>query len=495
MRGKLWQWEPWRTWRKSRPFWGGLLTMLAGFEIIALPWAPMDLIIRVGIGALSGFIIGGVLILAGLLLWFQPAQRTFLSIVAILLGLASFPFTNLGGFVIGMLMALIGGSLAFAWEPVNPDAQAAKGKKKTSDDADDDTATPAEAKDETATAELPGLPLQPHTPASETTEHSGRHSARPGAGNPESASTETANTEVSGGTTSPRKIVAGAILPLSLLAAGLMAPGLDMPAFAAPGDGAIPCPPGVQAPAQPGAQPAPAPAPNPNPAPAPVPAPSQGVPTVPAPTAPATTRPATAQPPASPTPSPSPDKPWWWPFSHSAPEGTGNTAGHPAVKAAPNAAPAKPSATTSPLCHRKVAAAAAQPPVSWYPSRIKASVQEMTGMKYVGVVELPRLNQAPIRTLYFQMSSSTSTPFEMNSPDEATGKTLNQKSSRLRVSGDVHFYASKFHAKLLGIPVTFTPDSPPPLVLPWMIFTDAEIDLVFLDTNKLEAPNLIVKYV
>ncbi|HEU4423269.1 MAG TPA: hypothetical protein VFR67_12110, partial [Pilimelia sp.] len=79
--------------------------------------------------------------------------------------------------------------------------------------------------------------------------------------------------------------------------------------------------------------------------------------------------------------------------------------------------------------------------------------------------------------------------FELRVPGP-NGRATSLKSSALTVEGNVKFYASRFHGTLLGIPLTFTPDSPPPLTLPFMIFGDPDIQLVFVDCEKLTAPGL-----
>ena len=63
----------------------------------------------------AGYLIPVMLLLCGALLWFNPAQRAFYSLLAIVLALGSWITSNLGGFFIGMLLALVGGALAFAW--------------------------------------------------------------------------------------------------------------------------------------------------------------------------------------------------------------------------------------------------------------------------------------------------------------------------------------------------------------------------------------------
>jgi hypothetical protein len=107
-----------RTWRRTRPFWGGLLILLGGVEILSTTVVSLGPTLRVGLGGVNGFfgtLIAAVLALCGLLLWFTPAQRVFYSIVAVLLALATFNTINYGGFFIGMLLGIIGGALAFAW--------------------------------------------------------------------------------------------------------------------------------------------------------------------------------------------------------------------------------------------------------------------------------------------------------------------------------------------------------------------------------------------
>ncbi len=116
----------WRRWRRSRPFWGGLLLVLSGLELLALPLTgvlvkgQIKLVIYIGIGGVFGVLIGILLIAAGIVLWVNPTHRVFYGIAGIVLGIISFPASNLGGFVLGMLLAIIGGALAFAWVPAEP---------------------------------------------------------------------------------------------------------------------------------------------------------------------------------------------------------------------------------------------------------------------------------------------------------------------------------------------------------------------------------------
>lgn len=103
-------------WRNTRPFWGGVLVILGGGVILLSEKAPVSVMVHLGLQGLAGYLIPAIMLLCGVLLLVNPAQRTFYALLATLLALGSFITSNLGGFFVGMLLGLIGGSLAFAWE-------------------------------------------------------------------------------------------------------------------------------------------------------------------------------------------------------------------------------------------------------------------------------------------------------------------------------------------------------------------------------------------
>jgi hypothetical protein len=104
-----------RLWRRTRPFWGGLLVSAGACEILSSEQGPLDVVIHIGTQGLAGYLIPVMLLLCGVLLWFSPAQRTFYSLLAMVLSLGSWITSNLGGFFLGMLLGLVGGALAVAW--------------------------------------------------------------------------------------------------------------------------------------------------------------------------------------------------------------------------------------------------------------------------------------------------------------------------------------------------------------------------------------------
>ncbi|MDH6116224.1 uncharacterized membrane protein YhaH (DUF805 family) [Kitasatospora sp. GAS204A] len=109
-----------KAWRGRRPFWGGVLVTLAGGEILLTMKAPLPVILHIGMQGMAGFLVPLILLLCGLLLLFNPAQRVFYSVLAVLLTLATWVTSNLGGFLLGLLLGLIGSTLAFGWLPEQP---------------------------------------------------------------------------------------------------------------------------------------------------------------------------------------------------------------------------------------------------------------------------------------------------------------------------------------------------------------------------------------
>jgi hypothetical protein len=108
---------------------------------------------------------------------------------------------------------------------------------------------------------------------------------------------------------------------------------------------------------------------------------------------------------------------------------------------------------------------------------------------YDGTVDLQTAD-GPLRSLKFSMSKSVTKPFSLTIPGPG-GHTTLIKSNALTTDGDVKFYTPSFSGKLFGlIPVTFTPDSPPPLTLPYLWFTDVKIHLAFVSCNTLTADPL-----
>ncbi|MFF7971004.1 DUF6114 domain-containing protein [Streptomyces sp. NPDC007905] len=106
-----------RGWRARRPFWGGLLLALGGGEILLTEKASLKVVMHIGMQGLAGYLLPTLMVLLGLLILFNPGQRLFYSFTGILISLGTWLTSNLGGFLIGLLLGATGSCLTFGWLP------------------------------------------------------------------------------------------------------------------------------------------------------------------------------------------------------------------------------------------------------------------------------------------------------------------------------------------------------------------------------------------
>ncbi|PPK64349.1 DUF6114 domain-containing protein [Actinokineospora auranticolor] len=106
--------------RRTRPFWGGLWMVLGGWAVMSLTFAPIAVVLTAGFAGISGYLLGGGLILFGLCAWFAPRGRHLVGFLGVLFAVASLVGSNLGGFLVGMLLGVLGGAMTFGWGPKRP---------------------------------------------------------------------------------------------------------------------------------------------------------------------------------------------------------------------------------------------------------------------------------------------------------------------------------------------------------------------------------------
>ncbi|MDI6105858.1 DUF6114 domain-containing protein [Actinoplanes sp. NEAU-A12] len=501
-------WGRFRRWRRVRPFWGGLLLVLSGLEMLGSANMELDNIkIHIGPQGFFSYLLPVMLITAGVLTWFSPAQRLFYGVIAILTALYSFIGLNLGGWIAGMMLGIVGGALVIAWgPPANPRAPGAG--EPSSEPTDQFAGDPA-GEEPTRflgerTAPLAGerqAPLAGERPAplagERPTQEIGPVGEKPATPLPRPGSLH-------------RKALI--IMAPVLVAATVTAAG-HRPAEAAE------CPEGLpsrKASVSPSASTA-------KPGPSATRTGSSG-------------SPSSTSPSSSPSPSPSAtqteqesDHPildgindFW--------EGVGDLIGIGGQKqapASPSAAPsvapsatattpsAKPSTSTSPSAPVSApvspsAPATAKPeeipclgarqmnvraqdgglPLAGAkPGVVRVASLTMYESSYDGVAEVPTGN-GPIRSLKFTMDKVVNKPFSLTI-DEPGDATTVIESGELILDGNVEFYSPTFKGKLFGlIPVTFTPEQPPPLTLPVLWFTDVTLDLAYVRSDVLTAKPL-----
>jgi hypothetical protein len=509
-----------RRWRRTRPFWGGLFVILGGAEIFGTTQMSLGgLTFQLGPTGFLSWLIPTILVACGMLLWFSPQQRLFYAIVAAVTALYSLIGVNLGGFFLGMLIALLGSAMGFAWTPLPqqpspppPPVPPAGGVGHHPDETQEidyggSHRRPAEPAPSTMDElfsgpmtdtlppprnplrerDYPPVPEPPHRPEVPYQRPANPYSTDHPYGDPPAGS----------GGALPRR--SPKLLAITLLALSLSATGAVMLRGTTPAQ-AEPC----QTPPKPGA-----------------------TQTAPPPTKPEPTATPTPTPTAQPGAGEEKDGNPVGDFFHGIADGFrdlfggGNKEEAPAAEPTPTVTPpadrkgtgqkpvgkpvTKPKAPaekpgdgcgtpqdkpTKPA--KQLAADEDQPPVQATPSKLTGSKVTMEKLKFEGVVPLPIKGGGTVRTLKFTMTNSVTTDFELRVPGSA-GKATSLKSRTLTVEGDVQFYTSRFHATLLHIPVTFDPDHPPPplpLDLFPITFGEPEIDLVYVQCATLKAPTL-----
>ncbi|MFC5972802.1 DUF6114 domain-containing protein [Halomarina salina] len=120
-----------QTWKRARPFWGGLLLTLSGLVIGII---PMDLAMKFALipteFAFVGLIFAIFVVLCGLFALAKPPLAEFFGAAGMLISIISI-FGALGGFVVGTVLGILGGSLCIAW--VGPDEQASETTEQSAD--------------------------------------------------------------------------------------------------------------------------------------------------------------------------------------------------------------------------------------------------------------------------------------------------------------------------------------------------------------------------
>ena len=116
-------WHAFKIWRRTRPFWAGLWTLLAALELWSIPFLQPLLVhhklnIKIsGIAGVSTMAITPALIMMAAAMWFAPSYRIFAGVFTLVCSLLSMVVSNFGGFLLGMLLGVFGGGLAFSWQP------------------------------------------------------------------------------------------------------------------------------------------------------------------------------------------------------------------------------------------------------------------------------------------------------------------------------------------------------------------------------------------
>ncbi|MEU6776221.1 hypothetical protein [Streptomyces sp. NPDC046759] len=173
------------------------------------------------------------------------------------------------------------------------------------------------------------------------------------------------------------------------------------------------------------------------------------------------------------------------------------------VKAAESATPS-PSASSSASAQNCPAATTDESgvdnkvPVADDPWYLNASSLLLKGADYQGIVEVKTASGATKKVLKYVISGGTDIgDLHQTVNDKQSGKTYHVQASKGSTStirgGDTVMYTESISGNLLGlIPVTFSPDSPPPLNIPLIYFTNVKVTQAAQFGGNLHVPGMHV---
>ena len=500
-------WAKFRRWRRQRPFWGGLILVVSAVVFfVSSNMALGGIEVHLGPTGFLSYLIPLLLLLSGVLSWVTPAQRLFYGIIALATALYSLIGLNLGGFFIGMLLGFFGGALVIAWGPPRSRPASEQPSPPTGDSGDDAAPGPDEppteqfeiaGHDDHPTADLrpgiiPGMepeepPRRAHHPvpknkalaagmlvlglAASVLVAGGSLPARADVECPDGQPSGSSSPPSASATSSPPSQVPSSASQPSAAASPAGASASVSPSPTATEDGDKSIVDGLHdivggvgnllgingdESTSPSLSPSTSPTPSPDPTASPAPADPTD------PSAPSTSPPKSA-PTADPTSAPA---------SASAPEPDPSDSELPCL---------------GPRLYGKVADRSGLPITADKPGLLEDDKLTLIGASYEGVADLPTGTKGTVKALQFNMKTAINDGFTLSIDEPGGGQTI-IRSDRLTTDKNVRFYTPKFQGKFLGlIPMTFTPEQPPPLMLDWMVFTDVKINLAYVRCDVLTA--------
>ncbi|MGW2824219.1 hypothetical protein ACWC24_24960 [Streptomyces sp. NPDC001443] len=129
----------------------------------------------------------------------------------------------------------------------------------------------------------------------------------------------------------------------------------------------------------------------------------------------------------------------------------------------------------------------------WY---LNASALTLKGASYKGIVEVKTADGKKKKVLKYVISGGTDiVDLHQTVKDKTSGKTYHVQAAKGSTStitdGDTVMYTESISGNLFGlVPVTFSPDSPPPLDIPLIYFTDAKVVQAGQFGGTLHVPGL-----
>jgi peptidoglycan/LPS O-acetylase OafA/YrhL len=119
--------------------------MASGLLVLFPPFASLkfgDVVVTLNTFAgMTSLIVGVVIVACGVSFWTRPQFKFVAGIVTLLLAVSAIVTANLGTFLIGTLLGVLGAALGIAWSP-KPKPKEKRRSRRRSEDAEETTVLP-----------------------------------------------------------------------------------------------------------------------------------------------------------------------------------------------------------------------------------------------------------------------------------------------------------------------------------------------------------------
>ncbi len=101
-------------------FIGAIFILIGGILMAAVGALVAELFPVVGALLALGLVIGIIVLISAVMLYVNPEHKVAWGVITIVFSIISFFFNILGGFIVGMILGIVGGALGIAWKPSPP---------------------------------------------------------------------------------------------------------------------------------------------------------------------------------------------------------------------------------------------------------------------------------------------------------------------------------------------------------------------------------------
>jgi hypothetical protein len=140
---------------------------------------------------------------------------------------------------------------------------------------------------------------------------------------------------------------------------------------------------------------------------------------------------------------------------------------------------------------KTASAADGTPVVSAEVSTLKATSLTMNGLSYDGITTLRSVG-GPVQVLVFSLDTLDVAGMDQSYPfGGSRAVSIRNTNGDAHITGNVKLYVTKMTGSVFGlVELTFTPESPPPLIVPFLIMTNTTSEVALVQADQVRAASL-----